>query len=39
MKDRKAILKNQVESFLKKEQLLKSEEYKKLEKPYLVCLV
>ncbi len=35
MKDRKTILKNQIESFLKKEQLLKNEENKKLEKPYL----
>lgn len=35
MKDRKTMLKNQFEGFLKKEQLLKNEEYKKLEKPYL----
>ncbi|MEK6859276.1 MAG: hypothetical protein AABX54_00525 [Nanoarchaeota archaeon] len=35
MKDRKTILKNQIESFLKKEQLLKSDEYKKFEKSYL----
>lgn len=34
MKDRKTVLKNQIEGFLKKEQLLKNEEYKKLEKPY-----
>ena len=35
MKDRKTILKNQIESYLKKGQLLKEEEYKKLEKSYL----
>ncbi len=35
MKDRKTILKNRIEGFLKKEQLLKNEEYKKLEKSYL----
>jgi len=35
MKDRRIVLKNQIERFLKKEQLLKNEEYKKLEKPYL----
>ena len=35
MKDRKTLLKNQIEGFLKKEQLLKNEEYKKLEKSYL----
>ena len=35
MKDRKTILKNKIDGFLKKDQLLKSEEYKKLEKPYL----
>ena len=35
MKDRKTVLKNQIEGFLKKEQLLKNEEYKKLEKPYI----
>ena len=34
MKDRKTILKNQIESFLKKRQLLKSDEFKKLEKSY-----
>ena len=35
MKDRKTILKNKIEGFLKKEQLLNKEEYKKLEKPYI----
>jgi len=35
MRDRKTILKNKIESFLKKEQLLKNVEYKKLEKSYL----
>ncbi len=35
MKDKKIILKNQIDGFLKREQLLKSEEYKKLERPYL----
>ena len=35
MKDKKTILKNQVEGFLKKEQLFKDEEYKRLEKSYL----
>ena len=36
MKDRRIVLKNQIERFLKKEQLLKNEEYKKLEKPYFI---
>src|SRR3989344_8556186 len=35
MKDRKTILKNQIEGYLKKEQLFKSEEHKKLEKPFV----
>ena len=35
MKDKKTILKNQIEGFLKREQLLKGEEFKKLEKSYL----
>lgn len=35
MKDRKAILRNQISGFLKKGQLLQNEEYKKLEKSYL----
>jgi len=35
MKDRKSELKRQIEGFLRKEQLSKNEEHKKLEKPYL----
>mgnify|MGYP001602355492 CR=1 FL=1 len=35
MKDRKTILKKQVEIFLKKGQLLQSDEFKKLEKSYI----
>mgnify|MGYP001573804718 CR=1 FL=1 len=35
MKDRKTILKNQIEVFLKKGQMLKSDEFRKLEKSYL----
>lgn len=35
MKDRKTILENKIKGFLKKEQLLKNDEYKKLEKSYL----
>ena len=35
MKERKVILKNQIASFLKKQQILQGEEYKKLEKPYI----
>ncbi len=35
MKDRKLILKKQIDAFLKRGQLLKNEEYKRLEKPYL----
>lgn len=35
MRNRKAVLKNQIERFLRKKQLLKNEEYKKLEKSYL----
>jgi uncharacterized protein (UPF0332 family) len=36
MKDREIILKNKIDVFLKKEQLIKNEEYKKLENPYLI---
>ena len=36
MKDKQIILKNQINNFLRKEQLIKNEEYKKLEKPYLM---
>jgi len=35
MKDRKLILKKQIDAFLKRGQLLKNEEYRRLEKPYL----
>ena len=35
MKTKKEVLKNVVDGFLRKEQLFKSEEYKKLEKPFI----
>lgn len=35
MKDRNEILKRKIEGYLKKEQLFKNDEYKKLEKPFL----
>ena len=35
MKDRNLMLKKQIDAFLKRGQLLKNEEYKKFEKPYL----
>ena len=35
MKNRKEVLKNVINGFLKKEQLFKSEEHKKLEKPFI----
>ena len=35
MKDRKEVLKRKIERYLKKEQIFKSDEHKRLEKPFL----